>query len=112
MVSIMNSGDASSFTSAYEIQLDHKVKLDGRGHGTVLKLISSTIGTILIFVRANRLSTRGQIDISAMYTFLVTNMKVPVFHMCTHDRRHSNTLILSTNVDHKSLETEFSIAIF
>ena len=29
MASIMNSGDAGSFTSAYEFELYHKIKIDG-----------------------------------------------------------------------------------
>ena len=45
MVSTMNSGNAGSFTSAYEFESGHKVKIDGRMQGTVLKKkITSTIG--------------------------------------------------------------------
>ena len=44
MSSIMNSRDAGSFTSAYDFELDNKVKIDGCGQGAVLKKISSTIG--------------------------------------------------------------------
>ena len=38
------------------------------------------------------------------------NLKV-VMCICTPGRRQSKTLILSTDIDKKSLETEFSIAI-
>ena len=34
------------------------------------------------------------------------------YRKCTPDKRQSKTLILSTDVDQKSLETEFSIAIY
>ena len=55
---------------------------------------------------------------------LIINMYNAPFQMCVcffwktgriiykSDRRQSKTLILSTNVDQKLLETEFSIAIF
>ena len=43
MASIMNFGDAGSFTLAYDFELVSKVKIDGRGQETVLKK-SSTIG--------------------------------------------------------------------
>ena len=44
MASITFSGDAGSFTSAYDFELGNKIKIDGRGQGSVLKKISSTIG--------------------------------------------------------------------
>ena len=36
MASIMNSGDAGSYTSAYEFELGQKVKIDGRRKGTMV----------------------------------------------------------------------------
>ena len=39
----MNTGDAGSFTSAYDFELGNKVKFVGRRQGTVLKKKCSTI---------------------------------------------------------------------
>ena len=54
----------------------------------------------LVACRANSKSPRS-IDLACILSA----------HIYTPDRRQSKTLILSTKVDRKSLETEFSIAI-